>query len=305
MHSNKQAAMVRVVMPVWEFALQRTESYIARLSLLTLDPIMADLPIIGPLQLAYFWFKNRTRRKLISRWAASKGLNFAPDANTFDPPKISHGAEDASHVAPHSDRARRIFSRLMGISKVQASYPQFAANRFRGDWQVDKNICWGELAGHTVIVWDTLFYDIMMVDANNDDWTEGMYTSILVLTDTPLHRTLIAPNSLFKRLSAFGIEEGRGTFSMSTVKFELEAFNKAYRVRGRDRKWTVDIIDQGMIDWLMENKNHTMELAPGGAMVSTWFTLTPDAIESQLKFCGEFLKHIPEDLQHASSQTDD
>jgi len=191
----------------------------------------------------------------------------------------------------------------MGISKVQTSYPQFAANRFRGDWQVDKNICWGELDGHTIIVWDTLFYDLM-VDGNNDDWTEGMYTSILVLTDTPLHRTIIAPNNLLKRISAFGIEEGRGTFSMTTVKFELEAFNKAYRVRGRDRKWTFDIIDQRMIDGLMANQKHTIELEPGGTMVSTWFTLAPDAIELQLKFCSQFLEHIPEDLQHGSSQTD-
>ena len=257
---------------------------------------MANLPIIGPLQLVYFWFKNRSRRKMISNWAASKGLQFAPDAKTFSPPENRHGHEDASHFAKHSDRAQKIFSRMFGMSKIQASYPQFAANRFRGDWQTDKNICWGEVGGKTVIVWDTVLYDL---DLRNDDWTEGMYTSILVLTDTPIHRTLIAPNKLFKRLSSFGIEEGRGTFSMSTVKFELEAFNKAYRVRGQDRKWTFDIIDQEMIDWLMENQGHTIELAAGGSMISTWFTLTPDRINQQLDFATKFLDHIPEDLQHS------
>ncbi len=261
---------------------------------------MANPPIIGPLQLIYFWFKNRSRRKMVRKWATSKGLQFAPEAKTFSPPENRHANEDASQLAKHSDRARRIFSRMLGLSKIQASYPQFAANRFRGDWQVDKNICWGEFGGKTVVVWDTVLYDL---DLQNDDWTEGMYTSILVLTDIPLHRTLIAPNKLFKRLSSFGIEEGRGTFSMSTVKFELEAFNKAYRVRGRDRKWTFDIIDQEMIDWLMENQGHTIELAAGGSMISTWFTLSPDQLDQQLEFATKFLDHIPEDLQHASPQS--
>ena len=54
-----------------------------------------------------------------------------------------------------------------------------------------------------------------------------------------------------------------------------------------------------MIDWLMENQGHTIELAAGGSMISTWFTLTPDLINQQLDFATKFLDHIPEDLQHA------
>ena len=118
-----------------------------------------------------------------------------------------------------------------------------------------------------------------------------------MLTETSIQPTLITPNSLGKRLSALGIEEGRGMFKMSTVKFELDAFNKAYRVRSTDQKWAFAIIDQAMMEWLMQNKKHTMELAPGGTAVSTWFTLSPEQFREQLDFCIEFLGRFPEDLQ--------
>ena len=121
----------------------------------------------------------------------------------------------------------------------------------------------GSYRGTTVIVWDTVYYDIS-VGGSDTDWSEGEYSSILVLTETPIHRTFITPNSLGKRLSAFGIEEGFGSFRMSNVQFELEAFNKAYKVKAKDQKWAFAIIDQEMMEWLLEQKKHTIELAPGG-----------------------------------------
>ena len=256
---------------------------------------MPDFPILGPLQAAYFAMKNKSRSSAAQKWSKQHGLEFAPNSKTFTAPANPMMKQHVSDFAAHSSRATGIFGRLLGMSKMQEAFPQFASNRFRGDWQTDKNICWGTWKGYTVITWDTVFYDLQ---AQSDDWSEGEYSSILILTDTPLHGTLVAPNTLMKRLSAFGIEEGRGTFTMETVKFEVEAFNKAYRVRARDRKWTYAIIDQAMIEWLLQNKKHTMEIAPGGVMVSTWFTLKPEETAAQLDFCTEFLDRIPEDLKH-------
>lgn len=253
------------------------------------------IPVMGPIQMFWFWLKNRRRAKALEAWSKTHGLDFAINAKTFEPPRNPADGEDASHLGRRSARAAGIFSRLIGLSKIQATYPQFASNRLRGDWQSDKNICWGTYKGYTVVVWDTVFYDLI---DDGPDWREGEYTSILVLADMPIHRMLITPNTLFKRLSAFGIEEGRGTFSMSTVKFELEAFNKAYRVKAKDERWTYAIIDQSMMEWLLEMKKHTLEFAPGGVTVSTWFTLDTDAIQKQLDFCVAFLDRIPEDLKH-------
>jgi len=258
---------------------------------------MGNIPVLGPVQAVYFWLKNRSRASKLKKWAEGKGLKFAPTTKLFTPPANPAEHADESGFAGHSRRAHGIFLRLFGLSKIQQTYHQFAANRFRGDWQSDKNICWGTWNGFTVITWDTVYYDLHT--GQDTDWTEGEYSSILILTDTPLHPALITPNSLLKRLSSFGIEEGYGSFKMHTVKFELDAFNKAYKVRGRDPKWTFAIIDQEMIEWMLDQKSkHTIEIAAGGVMVSTWFTLTPDQLEHQLDFCTRFLQHIPEDLKH-------
>ena len=108
----------------------------------------------------------------------------------------------------------------------------------------------------------------------------------------------ITPTSLAKRLSAFGIEEGGG-FGLSTVKFELDSFNKAYRVKARDERWAFAIIDQAMMEWLLERKKHTLELASGGITVSTWFTLDQAGVEEQLDFIVGFLDRFPDDLKQA------
>jgi hypothetical protein len=252
------------------------------------------IPIGGLLQTGYFWLKNRKRSKIFSAWAQAKGLQFAPNAKGFDAPPNPAAHEDASHVAKHGSRAAGIFLRLIGESKIQTHYMQFAANRFRGDWQSDKNISWGTWNGHTVLVWDTVFYDLN----DGDGYSEGEYTSVLILTESPLHRTLITPNTLLKRLGSLGVEEGRGHRGYETVKFELNAFNKAFRVRAHDKKWTFAVIDEAMIEWMLDQKaKHTIEIAPGGIMLSTWFTMSPEQVENQLDFCTGFLEHMPEDLK--------
>ena len=264
-----------------------------------MSSIASSLPVFGPIQAAYFWFKNRKRARLLESWAKEKGLDFASDGGGFSAPSNPARSEDASTLGRHSGKAVEVFSRMIGLSKIQASFPQFASNRLRGDWQSDKNICWGSYKGYTVVVWDTVYYDLN-TGQSSVDWTEGEYTSILVLCDAPIHRTLITPHSLGKRLSAFGIEEGRGMFGMSTVQFELDAFNKAYRVKATDDRWTFAIIDQAMMEWLLSQKKHTIELAPGGVTVSTWFTLDTGQIDEQLDFIVGFLDRIPEDLKHST-----
>ena len=265
-----------------------------------MSSIASSIPVLGPLQAVYFWFKNRRRAKTMSAWAGSKGLQFALKGSEFSPPDNPGGSEDASQLGKHSGRAIKTFGRMFGMSKIQSAFPQFASNRLRGDWQSDRNICWGSYKGYTVVVWDTVYYDIT-ADSSNVGWTEGEYTSILVLCNTPIHRTLITPNSIGKRLSAFGIEEGRGLFGMSTINFELDSFNKAYRVKASDERWTFAIIDQAMMEWLLEQKKHTIEMAAGGVTVSTWLTLETDQIEEQIEFIVGFLDRIPEDLKRPGS----
>lgn len=267
-----------------------------------MSSLASSLPVFGPIQMIYFWFKNRRRAKAMKAWASEKGLDFSLDGGGFSPPANPHLSEDVSWIGKHSGKATQVFARIFGMSKIQSSFPQFASNRFRGDWQSDKNICCGTYKGHTVVVWDTVYYDLNTGgSASGTDWSEGEYTSVMVLSDSPIKRTLITPNSLGKRLSAFGIEEGRGTFRMSAVNFELDAFNKKYRVKASDARWTFAIIDQAMMDWLMNQKKHTIELAPGGISVSTWFMLDRNAIEDQLDFIIGFLDRFPDDLKRPES----
>jgi|GEM_PF-4508008 len=56
MHSNKQAVTVRAARP-WDLALQAIRGHIP--ISIKMESSMPDLPITGPIQLAYFWFKNR------------------------------------------------------------------------------------------------------------------------------------------------------------------------------------------------------------------------------------------------------
>ena len=117
----------------------------------------------------------------------------------------------------------------------------------------------------------------------------------------PLHRTLITPKKLWKRLASFGIEEG-SSLTLKNVKFELDSFNKQYQVKSNDPKWAFAIIDQAMMEQLMEHDlQHGVEINSGGIMMSTWFTMEPEEVQKQLDACVNLLENIPEDLKHNTS----
>lgn len=266
-----------------------------------LDDVLKAIPIQGPLQMAYFWLKNRKRAKQHRKWAKSNGMQFALTGKSFEAPANPHTSDGAELAGekPLSSQQQK-YARMFGSSKIQSQYGQFISNRFRGEWQTDKNICWGSWKGYTVITWDTVFYDFVAATGQDLDWSEGEYSSVLILTDTPLHRTLITPKKLWKRLASFGIEEG-SSLRLKNVEFELDSFNKQYQVKSNDPKWAFAIIDQGMMEWLMQQQlQHGIEINSGGIMVSTWFTMAPKQVEEQLDACVKFLEHIPDDLKHAT-----
>ncbi|MDG2381426.1 MAG: DUF3137 domain-containing protein [Pirellulaceae bacterium] len=264
-----------------------------------LDDILKAIPVQGLLQLVYFWLKNRKRAKRYRKWAKANGLQFALTGQSFQaPPNPATVDQSELHGEKPLSSQQRMFAKRFGRSKIQSQYGQFISNRFRGDWQSDKNICWGSWKGYTVVSWDTVFYDYVVATGQDFDWSEGEFSSILILTDMPLHRTLITPKKLWKRLASFGIEEG-SSLTLKNVKFELDSFNKQYQVKSNDPKWAFAIIDQAMMEQLMEHGlQHGIEINSGGIMVSTWFTMEPEEVQKQLDACVDLLGNIPEDLKH-------
>ena len=115
-----------------------------------LDDVLKAIPIQGPLQMAYFWLKNRKRAKQHRKWAKSNGMQFALTGKSFEAPANPHTSDEAELAGekPLSSQQQK-YARMFGSSKIQSQYGQFISNRFRGEWQTDKNICWGAVWSHT------------------------------------------------------------------------------------------------------------------------------------------------------------
>ena len=245
------------------------------------------IPLFGPLQMIYFWFKNRKRARMLSSWASAEGAPVLEGWQELQPALQSRwrrGRLEAGQALVASRRRLQSVDRDVEIGSVPAVLVESTA----GDWQSDRNICWGDYKGYTVVVWDTVYYNL-----NSDqgvDWDEEIH----------LHHGALRPDhasdphhAQLPREASFGVRH-RGRRWIRPLHGEVRArqLQQGLRVKARDERWAFAIIDQAMMGGC-SRKKHTLELASGGITVSTWFTLDQVGVEEQLDFIVGFLDRFP------------
>ena len=138
---------------------------------------------------------------------------------------------------------------------------------------------------------DTLYFRV------EDPPSEGEYSSVFAHCSATMPRMIISPTGLMAGLKR--IDENQVlNWGYHKVSFELADFNKNYRVVSTDAKLAFAFISQAMIEYLLDHSKEKwhIELAPGGILISTIFTMAPKDIEQAMDFLAGLLEHVDEDL---------
>lgn len=156
-------------------------------------------------------------------------------------------------------------------------HPFSLFRRTRGSYGGVDNVMWGTWRGLEVRVFD---YEYSIYE---DDIR---YLSCVVAAIPggwpPL---VIQPETLVTKVA--------DRVSLHDIAFELEAFNRLYEVRCKDRRFAGTFIDARMMEWLM-----THSPLPGFEVNGQWILayrdqVQPWHIESVLELVHGFLEHIP------------
>ena len=260
----------------------------------TADNLIADA-LWTAIQILYFKFKNNRRAKAFDRWSQAHEFKFWAKGKQYDGLIDRFPTPDAAKAKKMGGRVlsakAKMASRFFGESQIQTKLWSYCTNRFRGDWQTNANIIEGTWKGETMTAFDTIWFQPM------DSRSEGEYSSVFVHSPAPLPRIIISPSGILAGMKRLD-ENQFFNLGYHKVEFELDSFNKKWKVKSTNAKQAYDFISQAMMEYLMDHKNEKwhLEMGPEGVLISTIFTLTPAKIEMAMDFLAGFMGHIDQDL---------
>jgi hypothetical protein len=249
-------------------------------------------------QMLYFKFKNAGRAKAFTAMANAHNMQFWAKGRDYDGcltgtmPSQQAGTSQ-KRMSMKAKGARRLF----GESQLASRLCNFRTNTWRGDWQTNCNIMEGPWKGHTMTTFDTLWFDFGATDQ------EGEYTSVFSHCAGDLPHMIITPTGFLSALKRADETQFMGLHSHK-VKYESDAFNHAWRVVADDERAAYAIISQNMMDYLLEHNDEKwhIEMAAGGIMISTIYTLNQAKIEQAMDFLAGLIEHIDADLLQPTGQ---
>lgn len=128
------------------------------------------------------------------------------------------------------------------------------------------------------------------------------YRFSYVIVQTPFAHTpdlLIQQQSFFTRIATANIGSLLG-FGSSDVDFEWAEFNRAFRVRSKDKRFAYDVVTRRMMEFLMQSDAPTVDIEAGYTCITDGTTRwEPGQFRERLAWIERFFSLWPEHLKRA------
>jgi hypothetical protein len=155
----------------------------------------------------------------------------------------------------------------------------------KGDGRGTENVLWGAWQGMDLREFDYWYYEESTDSQGHRSKT--YYHFSCAATELPLqgaHLTIGKENVFTRLADHLGFQD---------IEFELEAFNRAFQVKCKDRKFATDVIDQRMMQWLMEHgAGYGIEMNGPWLLVSCK-RVRPTELTPLLGTMQQYVRHVP------------
>jgi hypothetical protein len=148
------------------------------------------------------------------------------------------------------------------------------------------NVLSGAHDGSPVLIFD-YHYATHSTDSKGRTRTQHHYLSFFILT-LPRHfpELTIAREGIFSKIAqAFGYDD---------IDFESHEFSKRFCVRSKDKKFAYDVCHARMIEYLLENRDLSLEIEGPALAMGFSRRLAPERIEPNLRRLLEIRARIPD-----------
>ncbi|HZD81177.1 MAG TPA: hypothetical protein VE646_14220 [Actinomycetota bacterium] len=114
----------------------------------------------------------------------------------------------------------------------------------KGNGRGTENLLYGTWQGMPVREFDYWYYEESTDSQGRRSKTYHRYSCALTEIQAACPHLTIDRENLFTRLADH--------LGLGDIEFELDEFNRAFNVKGKDRKFANDFIDQRMMRWLLQ-----------------------------------------------------
>ena len=113
----------------------------------------------------------------------------------------------------------------------------------RGDGRGTENVLWGTWQGIELLEFDYWFFTETTDSEGHRSKSYSRFSCAVTEIDVALSPLTVGRENLLTRLAdAVGLDD---------IAFETQAFNDAFNVKSKDRKFANDLVDQRMMAWLL------------------------------------------------------
>jgi hypothetical protein len=150
------------------------------------------------------------------------------------------------------------------------------------------NVLSGQYRGQEVLVFD-YHYETQSSDGKGRTTTTDYYFSFFIL-NLPAsfpELTIVREGLLSKIAQAFGYAD---------IDFESAEFSKAFCVRSKDKKFAYDVCNAQMIEYLLANRDLSLEIERSALALGFDKQLSAPEIEADLQRLLEIRSRLPEYL---------
>src|ERR1051325_1391418 len=150
------------------------------------------------------------------------------------------------------------------------------------------NILSGESRGNEVLVFD-YHYETHSTDSKGNQQTHHHYFSFFILMlPQSFPEMRITKEGLFSKIAqAFGYDD---------IDFESAEFSRAFCVRSKDKKFAYDFCNAQMMEYLLANRDLSIEVEDRALALAFGNTLCAEEIESNLQRLAEIRARVPDYL---------
>lgn len=156
----------------------------------------------------------------------------------------------------------------------------------KGDGRGLENVLSGVWQGLDLRAFDYWYYDESTDSDGRTSRSYYRFDCAIVPIGAACPALSIGRETFFTRMA--------GALSFHDIEFEDDAFNRAFNVRGNDRKFANDLVDVRMMQWLLEHgADYGVEVV-GNRVLVAGPKISPTELVQLIGTAKGFIDHVPE-----------
>jgi hypothetical protein len=155
----------------------------------------------------------------------------------------------------------------------------------KGDGRGAENVMWGTWQGIPVTEFDYWFYEESTDSQGRTSRSYSRFSCAVTEIPAACSQLALARENILTRLADH--------VGLHDIEFESEAFNRAFNVKARDRKFANDLVDARMMQWLLGVDGRFQFEVAGSWILAYARRLRPTELVPLFGTARQFREHVP------------